>query len=154
MANDIDFLNSDGPGSFAATHARIPVANGLQSVDAARDRVGELSAEATRLGSGRTVDDAVEAAVDLLRRARAVKDALAAVEAAARLTISEAIEETGKTRWETRAGTAYVTSTGQSVTFDARALEALVKSDPALARILDPHRTVKTTGGSLTVRFS
>ena len=60
--------------------------------------------------------------------------------------------ETGVTSWKTKAGSAIVPAPGMTVSYDAKALDALCASDDAIKRLLWPHRAEKERAGSLTIR--
>lgn len=75
-----------------------------------------------------------------------------AVQAAARTKLGEIIAATGRLDWTTSAGRAFVPSAGVSVSYDAKALDALCKSSPELAAVLLPHRKETQRAGSLTIK--
>ena len=47
---------------------------------------------------------------------------------------------------------AYVPAPGVTISYDAKALDALCASDDQLKRLLWPHRSEKERPGSLTIR--
>jgi hypothetical protein len=69
----------------------------------------------------------------------------------ARRRLSDLIEQTGRTTWETAAGKASVTAPSTTVSYDARALDALAASSPEIAAILAPHRKVTERAGTLRI---
>lgn len=99
-----------------------------------------------------TTEAALENAVAVYKMATAKQESYAAVKDEAKHIISEIMAETGVTNYNTRAGKAYVTAAGVSVSYNTQALDALAASDDNLARILAPHRTVKERAGALTIK--
>lgn len=107
-----------------------------------------------------TGPDATEADVETLVNAIVVAKARAEhdvapwrkVEADARDALASIIAATGRTDWTTPAGRAYVPAAGVSVSYDAKALDALCKSSPELAAVLLPHRKETQRAGSLTIK--
>lgn len=75
-----------------------------------------------------------------------------AVETQARAKLIELMNAVKKHNWVTSIGKAYVAADGASTSYDAAALDALVKSSPALAQILLPHRKETPRKGGLTVK--
>lgn len=74
------------------------------------------------------------------------------VMASAKNRINEIITETGCLSWKTVHGLAYIPAAGVTVTYDAKALDALCASSPEIAALLRPHRIEKERPGSLTIR--
>lgn len=70
----------------------------------------------------------------------------------AKTLLSDIIAETGRTTWKFDEGSAYLPAPGVTVTYDAKALDALCASDDNLRRILWPHRQERERPGSLTIR--
>lgn len=101
-------------------------------------------------------DDAVNGAIATVVAAKAAAAEAAApfaeAEAEARGIIAEAIAATGRDKWDCPSGRAYVPAPGVTVSYDAKALDAICKSSPELAAILAPHRTERERPGSLTVK--
>lgn len=94
---------------------------------------------------------AMENAVAVYHAAKAGMDEYQTVADAAKGLMSEIIAETGVTKWATRAGGAQVTAPSVTITYDAKALDALCASSPELAAVLSPHRRVSERAGSLRV---
>lgn len=101
-------------------------------------------------------EGAAKAAIDIYKAARSGEDAAAApwreLQKAAKDMLTEVIVETGRTKWESDLGTAYIPAPGVTVRYDPKALDALCASDPELAAILAPHRKESERAGSLTIR--
>ena len=96
--------------------------------------------------------EVVDAAISIYREAGEEIDALKKVQDEMKRHISDTIAATGLDRWSVSAGICYVSAPSVSVSYDAKALDALAASDDNLARILAPHRKVSERGGSLTIR--
>lgn len=103
-----------------------------------------------------TPDEAVESAIAIYRDAgEFIKKEVApweALRSEAKQIISDVMTETGVTSWKTKAGSAIVPAPGMTVSYDAKALDALCASDDAIKRLLWPHRAEKERAGSLTIR--
>lgn len=99
-----------------------------------------------------SLEMAAETAVTVYKAAKGEMDNLKAVQDQAKGMIGEIMEETGETSITTAAGKAYVLRPSVSVSYDAKALDALCASDDNLARILQPHRRESQRAGTLTIR--
>lgn len=98
------------------------------------------------------VGQLVAVAIEAKAEAAAAAAPWEAVQAAARAKIGEVMAATGRTNWTTMAGRAYVPAAGVSVSYDAKALDALCASSPQIADILRPHRKETMRAGSLTIK--
>ena len=98
------------------------------------------------------VDDAIATVVAAKAAAADAAAPFAEAEAKARGIIAEAIAATGRDKWDCPSGRAYVPAPGVTVSYDAKALDALCKSSPELAAMLSPHRAERERPGSLTVK--
>ena len=108
------------------------------------------------LNAAESTEQAAEHAIAAYKDAKAQADAAAKpwldVAAAAKERMTEIITETGQMSWKTATGSAYIPAAGVTVTYDAKALDALCASSPELDAILRPHRLEKERPGSLTIR--
>ena len=93
----------------------------------------------------------VESAIAVYQAAMAAVDAFGEVKDEARRLITDVMAETGVTRYATRAGSASVTAPGVSVSYDSKALDALVMSNDVIRRLLEPHRKVTERAGTLRI---
>lgn len=104
----------------------------------------------------KSTEEAADRAIGVYRIAKAQADASSArwmeVADAAKQMMTEIITETGRMSWKTPSGSAYIPAASVTVTYDAKALDALCASSPELAAILRPHRLEKERPGSLTIR--
>ena len=99
-----------------------------------------------------STEDALESAIAIYQGAAGAITALQAVQADAKLLITEIMTETGETTIVTKAGRCYVTSASRVVTYDAKGIDQLAALDDELAAILEPFRRVTERAGTLTIR--
>ena len=99
-----------------------------------------------------STEDALESAIAIYQGAAGAITALQAVQADAKLLLTEIMTETGETNVTTKAGKAYVTSASRGVTYDAKGIDALAANDDELAAVLEPFRRVTERAGTLTIR--
>ena len=98
-----------------------------------------------------TPELSVESAVAVYLGAKAQMDAYSAVADSAKKLIGDVMAETGRTAYSTKAGKVAVTAPGTSVSYDAKALDALAASDDGIARLLSPHRKVTERAGTMRI---
>jgi hypothetical protein len=96
-------------------------------------------------------DAAVLSAIAVYQAASAVIDEYNTVKDAAKKLIMDVMEETGQTKYVTQAGTAAVSAPSQTVTYDAKAIDILLRDDPDLALRLSLYRKVTERAGSLRI---
>jgi hypothetical protein len=94
---------------------------------------------------------AVETFVTVHLAAAAAIDAYTAVQQEAKKLIAEVMEETGQTKYATRAGTAQVTAPSTTISYDGRALDMLCTADADLALKLFPYRKETQRAGTLRI---
>lgn len=94
---------------------------------------------------------AVEYAINVYLMAKAEIDAFTAVQDAAKKLIYDVMTETGKTDYTTPLGTASMTKPGQSVSYDVKALDILLRDDADLAVRLSPYRKESVRPGTLRI---
>jgi len=99
-----------------------------------------------------STEDALESAIAIYQAAAAQIDAAQAVQADAKLLVTEIMTETGETNVTTKAGKAYVTAPSKIVTYDAKGIDKLAANDDELAAVLEPFRRVTERAGTLTIR--
>ena len=110
----------------------------------------ELMAALTAAQTG-APDQSVESAVAVYLAAKGMMDAYGAVADAAKKLISDVMTETAQTAYVTAAGKVSVTAPGTSISYDAKALDALAASDDGIARLLSPHRKVTERAGTMRI---
>lgn len=96
-------------------------------------------------------ETAAETAIMVYQAVKAEQDALTEVANAAKAMIQEIMVETARTSIQTPAGKAQITAPSVSVSYDAKALDALCASSPELAAILAPHRKLTERAGTLRI---
>lgn len=133
--------------------------NGTKTTEAVLDSTwDELSDLLCDVEHGRTRDTATAAstAIDVYKLAKQGEakalEPWQRLQTRAKSALSDIIAETGVAEWAGQFGRCYVPAAGVSVSYDAKALDALCASDPDLAAKLQPHRKVSERPGSLTVR--
>ena len=98
-----------------------------------------------------TPDASVESAIAVYLAAKGEIDAYNAVADAAKKLIGDVMAETGGTAYATKAGKVSITAPSVSVTYDAKALDALAVSSDEVARLLAPHRKVSERAGTMRI---
>lgn len=98
------------------------------------------------------VNALILAIIDAKALAEAASWPWESVRDAARAKLSDVMAATGRSDWKVPAGRAYVPAAGVSVSYDAKALDALCASSPEIASILGPHRRETMRAGSLTIK--
>lgn len=93
----------------------------------------------------------VESAVAVYLGAKAQMDAYSNVADAAKKLITDVMTETGNTAYMTKAGKVSITAPSQSVSYDAKALDALAASSDEIARMLAPHRKTSERAGTMRI---
>lgn len=94
---------------------------------------------------------AVESAIAIYQQASSAADEFSAVKDAAKKLIVDVMTATGQTAYSTKAGKASMTAPGVSVTYDAKAIDILLRDDPDLAMRLTPYRKETERVGSLRI---
>lgn len=95
--------------------------------------------------------NAVQTAIRLYQEASAAIDSYTAVKDAAKKLIMDVMAETGQTKYSTPAGTASVTAPSISVSYDAKAIDILLRDDADLALRLAPYRKESERAGTLRI---
>ena len=98
-----------------------------------------------------TPETSVESAVTVYQVAAGMIDAYTAIKDQAKALIADVMTETGVTTYATRAGKVAMTAPGLSVSYDAKALDAIALSDARLAAILGPHRREAQRAGTMRI---
>ena len=98
-----------------------------------------------------TPDQSVESAIMIYLAAQAEIERFKAVQEQAKALITDVMAETERTKYHTACGSAAISAASSSVAYDAKALDILCASMPSLAEVLEPHRKVRNTAGSLRI---
>ena len=96
-------------------------------------------------------EQAVTSAIEVYLAAGGMVDAYVAVKDTAKRMISDVMQETGQTTYNTPAGKVAVTAPSVTVAYDAKALDALCASSAELARVLRPHRKESERPGTMRI---
>ena len=81
-----------------------------------------------------------------------LKQALSkAVEQAPDTTIADVMTETGETAYKTQAGNVSITAASTSVSYDAKAIDILLRDDADLAMRLAPYRKESQRAGTMRI---
>ena len=98
-----------------------------------------------------TPEASVETAIAVYLAASAEIDAYTAIKDAAKKLIGDVMTETAQTAYSTKAGKVAITAPSVSVTYDAKALDALAASSDDYARLLQPHRKQTERAGTMRI---
>lgn len=99
-----------------------------------------------------TAEQALENAIYQYRQlAQKIKD-MEMEQAIQKQIVADIFVELNIDRAATQAGKALITAPSRIVSYDWKALDALCASNPALAKVLQPHRTEKQRPGTLTIK--
>lgn len=98
-----------------------------------------------------TPEQSVESAVTVYLLAKQRIDEYTAAADAAKKLISDVMAETAQTAYSTKAGKVSITAPSTSVSYDAKALDALTASSDEYARLLQPHRKVSERAGTMRI---
>ena len=94
---------------------------------------------------------AVEIAIGVYSNAKAHADEANRVADAAKKLIADVMAETGQTKYGTAAGTVAMTAPSVTVSYDAKALDILLRDDADLAMRLAPYRKETERAGTMRI---
>ena len=94
---------------------------------------------------------AVESAIMVYLAAKAQIDEYNRIADAAKKLIGDVMLETGVTACSTKAGKVSMTNASMSVSYDTKALDALIASSDEVRRMLEPHRKVSERAGTMRI---
>ena len=103
--------------------------------------------KAVEQAPGATIADAIT--VYLMAKAQA--DAFGKVADEAKKLIGDVMVETGETAYKTQAGNVSMTAPSVSVSYDAKAIDILMKDDADLAMRLAPYRKESQRAGTMRI---
>lgn len=98
-----------------------------------------------------TPEAAVESAIMAYLAAKAQIDEYNRIADAAKKLIGDVMLETGATAYSTKAGKVSMTNASVSVSYDTKALDALIASSDEVRRMLEPHRKVSERAGTMRI---
>ena len=96
-------------------------------------------------------ETSAESAIAVYQAAQSVIDAYTAVKDQARQLLADIMIETGQTSYNTPAGKASVTAPAISVTYDAKAIDIVCRTNQQIADLLAPYRKETIRPGSLRI---
>jgi hypothetical protein len=115
----------------------------------------EIELLAMEIGPRTTAEEVgqiIRIAIAAKKNAEAQATEWKGVENLARERLAEVFQATGQANWSTPAGKAYRAADSVTVSWDAKALDALCASSPQIAAVLAPHRRETVRSGALTIR--
>lgn len=92
-----------------------------------------------------------ETAIAVYLAAKGEIDAYNVICDSAKKLIGDVMAETAQTAYSTKAGKVAITAPSTSVSYDAKALDALAASSDEIARLLAPHRKVSERAGTMRI---
>lgn len=98
-----------------------------------------------------TPEAAVESAIMVYLAAKAQIDEYNRIADAAKKLIGDVMLETGATAYSTKTGKVSMTNASMSVSYDTKALDALIASSDEVRRMLEPHRKVSERAGTMRI---
>lgn len=98
-----------------------------------------------------TPEQCVESAIAVYLAAKGEIDDFDNIADCAKKLISDVMTETAQTAYSTKAGKVAITAPSTSVSYDAKALDALAASSDELARLLQPHRKQTERAGTMRI---
>lgn len=112
--------------------------------------VDELTAalDAAKIG---TPEKSIESAIMIYQAAQAIIDAYAAIKDGAKALITDVMTETGCLQYGTPAGRVSVTAPSVSVTYDAKSIDIVCRTNPQIAELLAPYRKETMRTGALRI---
>lgn len=93
----------------------------------------------------------VQRAVAVYLSAKSMIEQYEEIQKRAKKVLSDVIEETGKSSWSTNSGNVAMSAGSVSVSYDASALDILMRDDPDLAMRLGQYRKEVARSGSMRI---
>lgn len=112
--------------------------------------IDELTAALDAAKTG-TPEKSIESAIMVYQAAQAVIDAYAAIKEGAKALITDVMSETGCLQYGTPAGRVSVTAPSVTVTYDAKALDVVCRTNPQIAELLMLYRKETQRAGTLRI---
>lgn len=112
--------------------------------------IDELTAalDAAKIG---TPEKSIESAIMIYQAAQAIIDAYAAIKDGAKALITDVMTETGCLHYGTPAGKVSVTAPSVSVSYDAKSLDIICRTNAQIAELLAPYRKETQRAGALRI---
>lgn len=96
-------------------------------------------------------EKAVTQAIQVYLAAKQANERFVAVQERAKSLISDVMSETGKDSFKTAVGSVTMSAASTTVSYDAKALDILLKDDPDLAMRLGQYRKESQRAGSMRI---
>ena len=96
-------------------------------------------------------ESTVSDAITVYLAAKSMVDVYGKIADEAKRIIGDVMEETGETAYSTQAGKVSITSASTSVSYDAKAIDILMRDDPDLAMRLAPYRKESQRAGTMRI---
>lgn len=90
-------------------------------------------------------------AITVYLAAKSEMDAYSAIADDTKKLIADVMVETGETACSTQAGKVSITASSTSVSYDAKAIDILLRDDPDLAMRLAPYRKESQRAGTMRI---
>ena len=96
-------------------------------------------------------DATIADAITVYLAAKSMMDAYSAIADDAKKLIADVMAETGETAYSTQAGKVSITAPATSVSYDAKAIDILMRDDADLAMRLAPYRKESQRAGTMRI---
>ena len=96
-------------------------------------------------------DATIADAITVYLAAKSMVDVYGKIADEAKRIIGDVMEETGETAYSTQAGKVSITAASTSVSYDAKAIDILLRDDPDLAMRLAPYRKESQRAGTVRI---
>jgi len=93
----------------------------------------------------------VEDAITVYLMAKSIAEQYGKVADDAKKLIADVMTETGETAYKTQAGNVSITAASTSVSYDAKAIDILLRDDADLAMRLAPYRKESQRAGTMRI---
>ena len=90
-------------------------------------------------------------AITVYLAAKSMMDAYSAIADEAKKLIADVMAETGETAYSTQAGKVSITAASTSISYDAKAIDILLRDDADLAMRLAPYRKESQRAGTMRI---
>ena len=96
-------------------------------------------------------DATIADAITVYLAAKSMMDAYSTIADDAKKLIGDVMTETGETAYSTQAGKVSITAASTSVSYDAKAIDILLRDDAELAMRLAPYRKESQRAGTMRI---
>ena len=96
-------------------------------------------------------DATIADAITVYLAAKSMMDAYSTIADDAKKLIADVMAETGETAYSTQAGKVSITAPATSVSYDAKAIDILMRDDADLAMRLAPYRKESQRAGTMRI---